>query len=232
MNTDNWKPFYKVDPYDNGLIETNLIYTPLISPDGKTFCMSFDHTSSYQKEELASWLPDRPHYTKEMVKFFFDRELKYLKIFKDRQWAPRYSYIDTDEQKIFFSWPGETCNQIIYTGRSLDDCCPDWREQMFNIIDNIIKTGYYKTSLYPHCYFIDCGILRTFDFYGCAEKESPFVKLENIKGMIGPQSGSRFVSATVDGELNIEIFFKEALSQHIKWPSDPLPEFYMRLFNE
>jgi hypothetical protein len=232
MNTDNWKPLYKINPDDGNLIETNLIYTPLVSPSGTTFCMSFDHTSKYQNEELASWLPHRPYYTKEMVKFFFDREVTYLKVFQNKPWAPKHVDINFDEQKIFFSWSGETCNQIIYSGRELEDYCPDWQDQMLDIIEDIVTSGYYKTSLYPHCYFIDNGILRTFDFYGCVEKTNPFVELENIKGMIGETSGPRFVSAKTDDRLNIEILFKEALKQYIKWPGDPLPNLYKRLFNE
>lgn len=232
MNLETWTPFYKINPDDNQLIETNLIYTPLVSPDGSRFCMLFDYTHKYQNEDLAHWLPARPYYTKEMVEFFFNREVKYLDVFKDRLWAPQNITVDYAKQTIEFDWAGETCNQIIYSGRQLEDYCPNWRDQMFNIIEDIVTSGYYKTSLYPHCYFIDNGILRTFDFYGCVERSAPFVELENIKGMIGETSTSRFLSATFGDYLNIEILFKEALKQYIKWPGDPLPELYKRLFNE
>ena len=232
MNIENWKPFYKINPDDNQLIETNLIYTPLISPDGKIFCMNFDHTSKYQNEELAHWLPHRPYYTKEMVKFFFDRELKYLTVFSRYAWAPRILDIDYSNQRIFFEWPGETCNQIVYGGRNLDDMCPTWKDQMFKILKDIVDAGYYKTSLYPHCYFIDNGILHTFDFYGCVEANNPYVAIEDIKGMIGETSGPRFDAAVTDGILNVEILFKEALQSWVKWPDNVLSEFYQRLFNE
>ena len=231
MNTSNWIPFYKINPEDNNLIETNLVYTPLVSPSGNTFCMHFDHTSKYQNEDLASWLPERPYYTKEMVKFFFDREVKYINVFKDRPWAPKHIDIDLEEQKIFFSWAGETCNQIIYSGRQLEDYCTNWKEQMFDILKDITDSGYYKTSLYPHCYYIDNGVLRTFDFYGCVESNYPFVPLAHIKGMIGETSGPRFAASVKDDVLNIEILFKDALSTWVKWPDDVLPEFYKRLYD-
>ena len=230
MNTDNWIPFYKINPEDNNLIETNLIYTPLVSPSGNTFCMSFDYKNKYQHEDLAHWLPERPYYTKEMVKFFFDREVKYLSVFKDYSWAPRNISIDYDEQKIFFSWSGETCNQIVYGNRNLDDECPNWKEQMFTIIKDIVDAGYYKPSLYPHCYYIDDGVLRTIDFYGCIEKEHPYIALEDIRGMIGETSGPRFEAAIVDGFLNLEVLFKGALQSWVKWPDDVLPEFYRKLY--
>ena len=229
MNTDNWKPFYKINPEDNNLIETNLIYTPLVSPSGNTFCMSFDHSSKYQNEDLAHWLPERPHYTEDMVKFFFDREVEYLTVFKDKAWAPKNITIDAEEQKIFFSWTGETCNQIVYGGKSLNEALPDWKEQMATILKDIVRAGYYKTSLYPHCYFIDNGVLRTFDFYGCVHASDPYVKLDHIRGMIGETSGPRFVEATEGDKLNIEILFKQAMQSWVKWPDDVLPIIYKQL---
>lgn len=229
MNTDNWKPFYKINPEDNNLIETNLIYTPLVSPSGNTFCMSFDHSSKYQNKDLAHWLPERPHYTEDMVKFFFDREVEYLTVFKDKAWAPKNITIDAEEQKIFFSWTGETCNQIVYGGKSLNEALPDWKEQMATILKDIVRAGYYKTSLYPHCYFIDNGVLRTFDFYGCVHASDPYVKLDHIRGMIGETSGPRFVEATEGDKLNIEILFKQAMQSWVKWPDDVLPIIYKQL---
>jgi hypothetical protein len=232
MKTDNWKYFYKINPENDSLIETNLIYTPLVSPDGKIFCMDFNHTSSYQTTDIEWWLPKRPHYTKEMVKFFFNREVKYLSCFIDEPWAPKYIKVEFETQRIFFEFSGETCNNIIYSGRQLEDYCPDWQIQMRNIIVDIVNSGHYKTSLYPHCYFIDNGVLRTFDFYGCVGSSKPYVKLDDIRGMIGETSGPRFMEATEGELLNIEILFKRALAEYVKWPSDILPTIYKELFDE
>ena len=230
MKLENWTPFYKINPDNGELIETNLIYTPLVSPDGKVFCMNFDHSSKYQNEELSSWLPQRPYYTKEMVKFFFDREVKYLTALCKYTWAPKIIDIDIINQQIFFEWSGETCNQIVYSDRKLEDYCSDWKEQMFNILKDITDAGYYKTSLYPHCFYLDAGILKTFDFYGCVESANPFVAISDIKGMIGETSGPRFEAAVKDEVLNVEILFKDALKTWVKWPDNYLSEVYERLY--
>jgi hypothetical protein len=232
MNIVDWKPFYKINPDDGNLIETNLIYTPLVSPDDKIFCMNFDHSHAYQNQELSHWLPSRPYYTKEMVEFFFNRELKYFSVFSNRSWAPKVIEIDAENQRIFFEWTGETCNQIIYSGRKIEDYCPTWKVQMLEILKDITHSGYYKTSLYPHCYYIDQGILKTFDFYGCVERKDPYVSITDIKGMIGETSGPRFEAAVKDNMLNVEILFKDALKTWIKWPDDVLPMFYQELFDE
>jgi hypothetical protein len=227
-----YKYVYKINPDNGNLIETNLVYTPMVSKDGKTMCMHFDHTSTYQTTDLRSWLPERPDFTKEMVKFFFDREVFYIAKFAKYSWAPSIIDINLAEQKIYFEYSGETCNQIVYGGRDLDVECPTWREQMRTIITDIVKAGYYKTSLYPHCYFIDNGVLRTFDFYGCADAADPYVELDDIRGMIGETSGPRFVEATKGKMLNVEILFKRALQEYVKWPDNLLPQLYKELFDE
>jgi hypothetical protein len=227
-----YKYAYKINPDDGKQIETNLVYTPLVSEDGGIMCMHFDHTSVYQTTDLQSWLPERPDFTEKMVKWFFDREVNYLTKFVTYNWAPSVLDIDPVEQKIYFRYSGETCNQIIYSNRNLDTECPTWREQMRTIITDIVQAGYYKTSLYPHCYFIDNGVLRTFDFYGCVESSHPYIELDDIRGMIGETSGPRFLEATEGKLLNVEILFKRALQEYVKWPDNVLPKLYKELFDE
>ena len=230
MNIDNWKYYYKINPDTDQMIETNLIYTPLINPEGTIMCMWFDHTNRYQNEDIAYWLPDRPNYTAEMVKFFFDREVEYLTVFKDKPWAPTVLEIDYDKQQIFFKWAGQSLNHILYTGHDLNECCPFWQEQMADIIKDIVASGYYKVSLYPHCYYVEDDVLKTFDFYGCVRANDPYVSLEDIKGMMGVTSGPRFVEAVKDNKLNVEVLFKRALEKYVEWPNNALSVIYKELY--
>jgi hypothetical protein len=230
MNIDDWKPYYKINPEDNSLIETNLIYTPLINSEGTVMCMWFDHTNKYQNEDIAYWLPSRPFYTAEMVKFFFDREVEYLTAFKDKPWAPTVLEIDYDRQQIFFRWSGQSLNHVIYSGRDLNEYCPYWQEQLADIVKDIVTSGYYKVSLYPHCYYVEDDVLKTFDYYGCVRQDYPYVLLDHIRGMIGETSGPRFVEATEGDKLNIGILFKRALEEYVEWPNDALKSVYKDLY--
>jgi hypothetical protein len=230
MNIADWTPYYKINPDNGRLIESNLIYTPLVSPDGKTFCMNFDHTHPYQNDELQGWMPTRPYYTADMVKFYFDREVKYRKIFEDRSWSSKLIDIDYNTQRVFFQWSGQSCNSIIYGGGNLDHECPTWREQLTNIITDIVKSGYYKISLYPHCFFVEDQILKTMDFYGCIEQSNPYVDFNMVKGLIGDVSGHRFDEALKGNDLDIGFMFKRALSTFVKWPDDMLSVIYKELY--
>jgi hypothetical protein len=232
MKTDNWNPYFKINHENGRLIESNLIYTPLINPENTILCMNFDHTHPYQNEGVKEHLPSRPYYTEEMVKFFFEREVKYLEIFKNKIWAPTILDVDFADQKIFLQWPGKNCNQSCFGGGDLDSECPNWKDQMTDIIKDIYNDGYYKITLYPHCYFIEGGILKTMDFYGCIEQQDPYIDFEKVKGLINV-SAHRFEEALDERKrLNIEIMFKRSLTTYVYWPDNILPKIYTELFDQ
>lgn len=226
MDISNWNYFYKIDPSMGVRCETNLLYTPIVNTSQDIMCMHWDINSPYQTENRRL--------TVELMDFFFEREIKYLEIFKNYTWAPKIYNIDRDNKKIFIEWNNETCNDIIYdNSRDINIEYPDWKEQLFVILNDIVKDGYYKMALYPHCFFFDKNKkLKAFDFYSTLHHSERFIEKKKIAGMLGPESSLRFDEATTDGIIDFEIFFKRTLMVHLKWPSDPLPEFYKRIFNE
>jgi len=230
IDTSTWNPVYKYKSYDMEKAGTNMVYTPLENKENNILCMYFDHTNAYQTTDLAQWLPERPDYTKELVDYVFYREVKYLTLFQDKPWAPNIIEIDYNTKQIFIEWGGETLNHIIYSGRNIVDVLPNWEEQMLGILQDIIDSGYYKVSLYPHCYFISNGVLKTFDFYATAGKEFPYMYLNDIKGLMGTNSGHRFDEAIVEDKLDLEKFCKRSISTHIEWPNKVLSNMYYKIF--
>jgi hypothetical protein len=170
------------------------------------------------------------------VDFFFEREVKNLTAFQGKPWAPKLIDIDLNARKIFIEWNKETLNTIMFTpGRDLDKECPNWKEQIFEILKDVLDSGYYKMALYPHCFFIDTtGNVKTFDMYSTIERDNPFIERRLIEGMIGEQSQGRFNDSTSDGVINFETFFKITLTDHLSktWPDNPFPDFYKRLIND
>jgi hypothetical protein len=226
IDTAGWGYYLKQDPVDKIRCASNLLYTPLVNPDGTIMCMHYDETSEYQKENTRL--------TKELVDFFFAREVQHIKLFQEYSWAPKILDIDLENRKVFIEWNKETLNDIIYTdGRDLNQECPTWKDQLFAILKDIVDSGHYKMALYPHCFFIDNnGKLKTFDFYSCISHEERYLEKSKIEGMLGQGSRTRFDEVTDNGLIDFEMFFKRTLSTHVKWPEDPFPEFYERLFND
>lgn len=221
MNLSEWQIVYKVDPEATAeLVTTNLIYTPRTQKN--VMCMDFDYTNYYQHTAVRPTLSEKPYYTEDLVRYMFNREITYIEKFKGKPWAPTYIEIDKNSNKIFFEWSGESCNRILFSGRSLEELCPNWQEQLEMIVLDLLTDGYYKLTLYPHCFFVKDGILKTFDFYACADIADPYIELETIKGIIGKRSIGRFSAATEGSKINTRILFEQAVTTYSGWPGNPL----------
>lgn len=229
MNLENYSNFYKIDPVSKKLVETNLIYTPKVSSDNKIMCMSFNYYDPYLFGRTFDY-PNRKFYNEELVSYFFDRELKYLKKFQGKFYTPRIIDIDENKQRIFFEWNGKSCNHIIYSGELLDNYCKNWKDQLYDILQDIKESNFCKASLYPHCFFIRNQKMFTIDYYGCSEVTDPYVKIDDIKGMMGTLSLERFQNATEGKYLNLLKFSMDALRTYVKWPDNALLEIYNKLY--
>ena len=225
--TQDWTYLYKIGYIDKKLDTTNLLYTPLVSPSGNVLTMVYDETHPYQRASTGV--------TKKLVDFFFAREIKYLQIFQNYNWSPKILDIDTNTRSVTIEFCHETLNSIITNPeRSLDLECPDWKQQLWTIIKNIDDAGYYKLSLYPHCFFLKDGKLKTMDFYACIEKDNCFLERSEIDGLIGQKSVDRFNDSTEGNFINFQKFYKITMLDFLSnsWGLDnPFPDFYKRLYD-
>lgn len=211
MNIENWNLYYKT--HETKLIPTTTqrCYEPLVNPEGNVFCMNFCFPCDYQANQ------PRLAYNQEFVDQMFDREIKYLSIFKDASWAPEV--LDISDKKIFIRWYGKTCNDNIYKSCDLN---PKWKSHIEEIILDQVNAGYLKCSLYPHSHYYDnSGQMRSIDFYATIEKDNPCMTLKEISGLIGDgPNPERFDSATDGNNINIEKIFKSGLLKYSHWPKN------------
>ena len=219
-----WQPFYKIR---NGIYSTtNLLYTPLINPEGNIMCMDWSLDNPYHDNVVGR--------TPELIDFFFEREVNHIDIFKDYSWTPTILDLDLDSKQIFIEWNKETLNTLLFVhNTTISSACPNWKDQLYNILKDIRDAGYYKMALYPHCFFLDkTNKLKTFDFYGCVEMANPYIERNKIEGIIGPDSGGRFDSATNNGVIDFSVFFKNTLLNDLAntWSDNPFPDYYRRLY--
>jgi len=218
----DWKYLYKMDYLNGHDVTTNMLYTPMVSPDGATMCMLWDTKHPYQVESTKL--------TEEVMTFCFNREVKHLTLLQEYTWAPKL--LSIEDNKIYIEFNKETLNHILLTtGRSLDKECPTWKEQIFNIIKDIMDAGYYKVALYPHCFFLKDGVIKTIDFYSCVGIEERYIERKHLEGMIGTDSNDRFNLATSNDRVDFKKFFEITMTQHLakNWKDNPFPEFYKRL---
>jgi hypothetical protein len=205
-----WEYLYKIDYKDSSVCSTNLLYAPLLNKEKTVLCMDFADIV-YHKTPLSTRIRE----------YFFDREVSGLKAFSNYEWCPRL--LDIQGKKIFIDLgTEETLNRIVMDkSRSLDRECIDWKDQIRTIISDVRQAEYYKVTLYPHCFAINkFNSIQTIDFYGCVSVADRMMPLEFIREMIGKDSVDRFAEATVDNNIDFEIFYNRLLTHHLfkYWP--------------
>jgi len=225
MNIDNWNYLYKIA---NGRMgETNMMYTPLVSPDETIMCMYWNERSDYLKHN--------PLASKELIDSFFEKEKNNIRFFQKFSWCPELLEINERQKKIFIRWNNNTLNRILFSDNnySLNDICPDWKFQIYKILYDIKQEGYLKLALYPHCFYLDNNNkIKTFDFYSCIKIDQSLIEISKIEGLISPFSVDRFERATIGNHIDFNIFFKDTMLNYLGtyWNDNPFPKFYQEIF--
>jgi hypothetical protein len=223
MDTSDWKCLYKKDYINrNDDVPTNMLYTPLINPEGTIMCMLWDASHPYQIDSVLL--------TNELVNFCFEREVKHLTLMQKFSWAPKI--ISIEKNRIYVEFNKETLNHIVLNpDRNIDTECPNWKEQIFNIIKDVLNEGYYKVALYPHCFFLKDNVIKTIDFYSCVGIKEQYIERNILEGLIGNDSVNRFNQSTENNFIDFKKFFEITMTKHLNrtWKDNPFPEFYKRL---
>jgi hypothetical protein len=228
ISIDNWTPFLKLD--DDGIrCMSQQTYEPLLNPERTVFCANYDWANTYQRQED----PNRLLYTSAVTDWFFNNEVQNLLKYKDKPYTPTLIDIDYNAKRIFVEWQGETCNEIIYSGRNLDNYCSNWREQIRYIMTDLYNQGTYKLTMYPHCHFIKNGQMQTIDWYGCVPVSDPWIDAEHMDGIIHESAKFRLIEtgAVIDNKYNLEIMFQRSMQEHVKWGNQSMEYIYKEIFN-
>ena len=226
IDTTNWEYYFKLTPQGTP-VESNLLYTPTVSPDGSMMCMHYCIDKTYRTNTPAEL-------SEELVEWFFHREVRFLKEFSQFNFTPTVYEVDTVNKKIIIEWNKETMSQIVFNPeRNLDQELPNWREQIGNMLKATKQHEHYKMSLYPHCFFISkAGQLKTIDYYAVVPYNERFIERQIIEGVIGPQGAYRFNDSTESGQLDFKKFFEITLTKHLVnyWPSSPFTSLFEEIY--
>lgn len=172
INTNNWNYYYNIE---NGQkIRANLVYTPLVSPDNRTFCMWFhrDPGYHYDQEQNALW-------TDQLLEDRFQKELKYWNI--ARQYVPTLDIIDVDHanRKILIDWPGDDFYmQSLDKPRSV--VLENWQYYWKSNLAKLWSNNVVKLSLHPNSWTVKDGILVPFNWFFCYDRDSGEDRLEDL----------------------------------------------------
>jgi hypothetical protein len=228
MNTDNWDYFYKFSTFNDSMKSiAQTTYEPLVNKEKNIFCKNYNHKNLYHQN-----LGYRPLYTKEVVKWFFDNEIKNIEKFAKKPYAPEVVDIDYKNQKIFIKWYNSSCNHRVYSDPNWPK---EWLLKFKDIMIDLYNEGYYKLTMYSHCHYIaQNSEMKSIDWYGCLPKESPLVPVNCMDAIIHETAKFRLeeTGPAIDGCYNMETMFKQGLNEHVLWGDSNLKFIYDEIFKE
>jgi hypothetical protein len=151
----NWHFYYNLEEQEQ--VRANLVYTPYISEDNKTLCMSFNRDPGYHPEDSA--------WTEQDLE---DRFLKEI-LFHERAEAvmPTLQLLDIDmpNRKIFLEWHGDDFYMQAIKAGSYEAVLPNWQEQWTALIKQMWSANIVKISLHPNSWTVKDGTLIPFNWF-------------------------------------------------------------------
>ena len=115
----NWKFYYNLEGEEK--VRANLVYTPLVSPDGNTFCMEFVRDISYHWK-----VTENVRWTEDLLQQRFINELNFQEQASKVMPVLAIKDVDYDARKIFIEWHGD---DFLMQRLQNPDILPDWQEQ-------------------------------------------------------------------------------------------------------
>ena len=176
--------------------------------EGKTACMNFN--------------PAGNRYPKELVDSSYARESRYLLKLKDYPWAPEAVNFDNKFRKIYFKWYNNTC----------EDLLPEnYTEQLEQITSDLHKEQIYKPSFYTKYFYVDkLDRMHAYAFYSSSDYIEQPINMEFYRPILNPDREALVNQLHTDGKLDMKILIEKAFNDYIKWPGDPLPKIYRKVY--
>lgn len=187
---------------DNGIF--NLVI------DNNTACMDFN--------------PSGDRYPNDLIDSSFMRESKFLFNLQKYKWCPKNVYVEIANRKIFFTWHGNTCEDFVPN---------DYIQQLEQIAKDLHNEKIYKPSFYPKFFYTDDnGIIHAYAFYSSSEYKEQPIEMNFYRPILNPQRAALVDQLEVDGKLDMGILVKHAFTDYIKWPGNPLPSIYQKVYGQ
>lgn len=215
MNTTNWEQYYSIDP-QGWPSPTGAIYEPLVNEDGSVLCLNFNN-NSYRSFAVSE----------ELLDACFFREKRFLERFQKYNWCAKILEIDSPSRKIFIEWNVECCEKSIMLGKTLPE---NYVEQLETLSRDMRKESVYKVSMYPCYHYVKDGVIKTFGFYTSSDYSEQPMDIELYRPILSEPRAKFADSIMINGKLDFAVFNEYNFLNFIKWPGDPLPSIYKKVY--
>lgn len=166
--------------------------------------------------------PTSTRYPKELIDSSFERERKYLLKLIGYSWAPEILEINPHSRIIAFKWYGNTCEELVPA---------NFESQLEKITMDLHKEQIYKPNFYTKCFYTDlANKIHAYAFYSSSDYEEQPIRMDFYQPILNPNRAALVDQLQTDGMLDMGVLVERAFNDYIKWPGDPLPGIYQRVY--
>lgn len=205
----NWDHYYNLE--GDEWVRANLVYTPYVSPDKKTFCMSFNRDPEYHKypEEEVLW-------NEEELETRFQRELEFQR--RASKFMPTLRIKDADyvHRTIFLEWPGD---DFLTQRMKNPDICPDWQEQWTELIKKMWMAKISKFSLHPNSWTVRNGELVPFNWFFSYDTNEKPIAIRSVLRQISAGRLEKMQAVLAEHGLDLDTPYPIPLLQEVAFNS-------------
>lgn len=206
-----WEYYYNLEGVEQ--VRANLVYTPYVSADRRTFCMSFNRDPGYHchEEENAQW-------NDELLTDRFNRELEFY--FRAGKVMPTLKIIDLDMQarKIYLEWHGDDFYMQGYMNGGFARVLPDWQEQWLTRIKQMWDAGIVKMSLHPNSWVAKDGVLLPFNWF-FSYRDDERVAIRDVMRQISRGRQEKLGKVLADAAMDLDTPYNVNQLQRITFDS-------------
>lgn len=183
-----------------GLCRNNLIYTSLMNEEQTEFIQWYYNDTEYHKGQNQVVDP-------KLMDKKWERELIFLQFMEAEapNLIPKILSIDTDERKIKLAVQGpDFWEQAKCSVNGFSQVCPNWQDQMLDIISKHAELGLYKFSLHPSSYFVENGLLKSINYFFCYSEEEPKIAVRDVLSHISEDRQKKLFPAMANMGISFE----------------------------
>jgi hypothetical protein len=207
MNITNWNYYYNLEGQEQ--VRANLVYTPYVSPDEKTFCMSFNRDPLYHTDPA-----ENAHWTGDLLQDRFEREVTFHQLAEDKCPTLHLVGVDLNKRQIFLEWLGDDFYMQGLKAGGYDQVIPDWKEQWKLRIEEMWSLGIKKMSLHPNSWIARYGVLVPFNWFFSYYADEDIV-IKDVLIQISQERQSKLLPLLEQSGLDINAEYSADLLQKI-----------------
>ncbi|CAB4126054.1 hypothetical protein UFOVP181_184 [uncultured Caudovirales phage] len=191
-----WKYYYNLEGTE--LVRANLVYTPYVSPDNTTFCMSFNRDPKYHR-----YPAEETQWTQQDLVTRFEREIKFHERASTIMPTLAIKDIDISNRQIFLEWHGDDfLMQSISKG--YDTVLPDWQTQWRDLIRKMWSINISKFSLHPNSWTVKDGVLIPFNWFFCYDTNASPITIRSVLQQISTERLQKIKSVLEQNNLDLD----------------------------